>query len=1172
MRFQEIFKVIPVFILFSIFSVSLLSQEYIYFENGGNATATCGDYDTLLWSTSGISYPAGTNMVITICPSNTTESTTQLNFLSGVGLFNIPDGDNMILYDGDDTTAPVLGTFNSSNSPNGFVIQTTLANVTACLTIELVSAASSPGGSFWGLVNCGSPWQPFSFGIETTPAQVDDTLRVCHPQEIELNANTMFQWQPGDPGYPQTDANCNFIWNMGDGTTYSGFGLTNVTHSYGGAFGFYCVLTVVDSLGQYVRDSLVVMHSAAPIFAGVDPLDSVICFGEQTQIVGSIFNTDNIGFEFPTVPFFTGGLFGEQEALPDSDNCAGYSTSIDITGYPASAVIDDPFDFVEVCVTIEHSFLGDLECFLEAPNGSQVILWNSYNGNTSCADILPGGFAGGGTYLGDADDGAITPGIGWTYCFSPLAPLGTLGDEWAAGYVSPTTISGGNAVTPGTFLPENPISDIYGTDVNGSWTLNVYDMWGADNGYIFDWSIQFGPDINPEADTYMQTAIDATWDDGGSSNIIAQIDSGIVVEPTAPGLNEFVFTVSDDFGCSHDTIITVNTIPIPEIQAFDDLLIDCESSIELGVDIVGIPPPPDNCFWTLDLYDNGFDGWEGGTLEVFVDGVSVGVYTVPIFDWFESFSIPVNNTGVIDLVYTPGGFPNENEIFLIAANGDTIFVQENGTPPTGTLFAGATNCTQPLPTNYSFVWSPDNDVVDPTAQYTQATNITELTTFTVEVYEDQYSQCAAIDSMQAIPPAGALTAGEDIPGCVMSYQLSGFSIDNMGEWTAPAGSGITFSDPFDPNATVFATTAGIYPITWNDITGQNCPSSDDIMVTFLDSIQISLNIDSTSCFGYCDGEVVAGATGGTAVYGHHYEWSNGIEGIGENAIEGLCAGPNWLKVTDDNGCEFIKSFEVPEPPSLTVDSINIERESCLNACDGTVSIYSTTAQQFSYDGGFNYVGSNVGNTLCGGTQTIYLANGDGCIIERDVFIPSPIPPEANFTVEPEFGTVYNPILQFYNESSGNVADLWQFSYLGQYLGESDENAPQFEFPSEVGTYDITLVVTDTLGCEDSLRKSIEIKDEILVYIPNAFTPNGDGINDVMTAYGSDIDPENFSFKLFDRFGSQVYETNEFPFYWDGSVNGGSYYAENGVYVWYLVAKSLSTTEKHEAVGHITLIR
>jgi gliding motility-associated-like protein len=94
----------------------------------------------------------------------------------------------------------------------------------------------------------------------------------------------------------------------------------------------------------------------------------------------------------------------------------------------------------------------------------------------------------------------------------------------------------------------------------------------------------------------------------------------------------------------------------------------------------------------------------------------------------------------------------------------------------------------------------------------------------------------------------------------------------------------------------------------------------------------------------------------------------------------------------------------------------------------------------------------------------------------------------------------------------------------------------------------------------------------VLYAPNAFTPlNVDGINDVFMPQGVGIDPENFEMTIFDRWGTEIYKTNDINKGWDGRANGGKNIAQIDVYVWKIKTKDYRG-EDHSYIGHVTIVK
>lgn len=164
-----------------------------------------------------------------------------------------------------------------------------------------------------------------------------------------------------------------------------------------------------------------------------------------------------------------------------------YRSPLDFVGFAADATFSSVSDIVSVCVTMEHSWVRDLQIELEAPGG-QIVQLQAFLGRM-----------GGELYMGQADDcdegGTPRPGVGAMYCWTPTsARPSTLQHANGGGALdSVPSCSGGtsDSLPAGEYNADSDWNALIGTPMNGRWTLSVTDLWGADNGYIFDWSITF---------------------------------------------------------------------------------------------------------------------------------------------------------------------------------------------------------------------------------------------------------------------------------------------------------------------------------------------------------------------------------------------------------------------------------------------------------------------------------------------------------------------------------------------------------------------------------------------------------------------------------------------------------------------------------------------------------
>jgi len=147
--------------------------------------------------------------------------------------------------------------------------------------------------------------------------------------------------------------------------------------------------------------------------------------------------------------------------------------------------------------------------------------------------------------------------------------------------------------------------------------------------------------------------------------------------------------------------------------------------------------------------------------------------------------------------------------------------------------------------------------------------------------------------------------------------------------------------------------------------------------------------------------------------------------------------------------------------------------------------------------------------------------------------------------------------------------LWDFA--GQ--DSSFVQNPRFTFDPVSGDYPVSLVVRTDSNCIDTNTQILTIKPEFNFYIPNAFTPNGDLLNDVFKPSGIGIELTSYEFQIYDRWGKLVFATTDIDSGWDGRILDGNEDPNNGVYIWKIkLAESTISGQTHEFMGEVYLIR
>jgi gliding motility-associated-like protein len=173
-------------------------------------------------------------------------------------------------------------------------------------------------------------------------------------------------------------------------------------------------------------------------------------------------------------------------------------------------------------------------------------------------------------------------------------------------------------------------------------------------------------------------------------------------------------------------------------------------------------------------------------------------------------------------------------------------------------------------------------------------------------------------------------------------------------------------------------------------------------------------------------------------------------------------------------------------------------------------------------------------------------------------------PLAEFSFFPQPTDLDNPHITFTNFSFGHTSAIWDF---GDGSTLNDTISRFLHTYNDTGHYKINLAVSNEFGCTDTIAYTIIIDPIFIIYIPNAFTPNGDNINDAFgpSVYGI----SEFEMTIYNRWGQIIYHTTEQNKPWDGTINNNE--TQAGVYTYSIVATDLKD-KPHKFVGAFTLFR
>jgi gliding motility-associated-like protein len=349
------------------------------------------------------------------------------------------------------------------------------------------------------------------------------------------------------------------------------------------------------------------------------------------------------------------------------------------------------------------------------------------------------------------------------------------------------------------------------------------------------------------------------------------------------------------------------------------------------------------------------------------------------------------------------------------------------------------------------------------------------------------------------------------------------------------------------NMAMTPTITGLAANTYNvDITDANgCPFTASVTVTepqpFIATID-PVNTNDVNCFGEGDGQIAVTTTGGNPS-SLSYNWQNGIASPGSNVAIDLEEGTYMVTVTDARGCESVLTHTINQPPPIDF-SLDIPPIQCFGYTTA-VSLSSVIGgnggpYSFSVDDGVEQDPS-FPVSIFSGDHLISVFDGNNCRFDSSIVVsqPNPVTISLPQSIEIELGDSMTlvPIFNAGGTPIDSSTVLWE---PGIYLS-CDTCLRPVVAPQEPTTY--TLTLSDQNGCVGSAEIFVDVDKNRNIYLPNAFSPNGDGINDEFRVFtGAGVSKINYV-RVFDRWGNIVYETTDLDpdpsgiITWDGYFNG-----------------------------------
>ena len=312
-------------------------------------------------------------------------------------------------------------------------------------------------------------------------------------------------------------------------------------------------------------------------------------------------------------------------------------------------------------------------------------------------------------------------------------------------------------------------------------------------------------------------------------------------------------------------------------------------------------------------------------------------------------------------------------------------------------------------------------------------------------------------------------------------------------------------------------------------------------------LEVDIEEIDVSCFGVGDGNAIAHATGGFGNY--TFAWSDGQK---DSSATELVPGEYTVIVLDENACEAQATTTITQPNELFLDVANILDVICNGDTTGVVSLIGSGGNlpyEYSIDG-INFQPGADFSGLIAGDYTFYIRDTLDCTASVNATVNEPPPLTVSAGVDQKVDLGFDTEIKTLTSPPGRFVTY-------QWNAEDSLTISCLDCPNPtvkpVNSTVYTVMITDDTGCIASDDVLIQVVKNRPIYIPNAFSPNFDGINDYFTVFGGPAAQEVQLLRVFDRWGALVFEAkniplNEEPFGWNGEFRGKQ--VNPGVYAYY----------------------
>jgi gliding motility-associated-like protein len=484
----------------------------------------------------------------------------------------------------------------------------------------------------------------------------------------------------------------------------------------------------------------------------------------------------------------------------------------------------------------------------------------------------------------------------------------------------------------------------------------------------------------------------------------------------------------------------------------------------------------------------------------------------------------------------------------------TIPIQLSGTATNGIDYSGipASINFPPGQTTASFtIQSLTDALVEGLETLTLTFPITDpcgnITPLVLDLWiQDNQPMQVILTSSPITCPGDPVTINSQISGGVQPYTY---------QWSTGQNTGSMIFTP--------TTTQSVWLAVSDACTG--IPAYDTILVTVpvLSPLTIQASPDVTEICPYIPATLGVQASGGSGQYTYVWTINNVLSGTTDSLLVNPGSSSMYLITVTDNCGNTIQdsiSYTILSPPLVL--QMNGPFQICPG--DSVDLLVSATGGYGNYYYNWSTSATTPQITVAPQNTTSYFVQvSDECqtFSVTAVALVQVVKPLANFYIMSQDPMQGLPV-QFENASYNAWSYTWAFGD-----GDGSFLVNPIHTYTQPGSYEITLIATNQEGCIDSITKWIEIAPERFIYLPNSFTPDGDGLNEYF--YGRFIGLMSARFYIFNRWGEEIFFSDQLNFVWDATYEGIP--VQDGTYTWYLIYE-IEKGIYEDLSGHVNVIR